>query len=360
MKIKIENLKKNFFTLRRGEISVLKDINLEIKDGEFFVLLGPSGCGKSTLLNLIAGLEKPTSGRIIFDDRIVSSPKEKIFVPPKERNVAMVFQSYALYPHLTVFENIAFPLRISKEKEDSIKNAVYRSAEILKITHHLNSKPSELSGGEKQRVAIARAIVRKPSVLLFDEPLSNLDAQLRSSTRIELKKLQREIGVTTVYVTHDQIEAMTLGDRVAVMKDGYIQQIDTAIGLYERPANKFVASFIGSPQINLIKGRIEKENDTFYFVTGNKKIKLKRDANLKTGDCTIGIRPYDIEIVDYSNLDNSFVVKILSIELLGRDILLYTSCDDFHVSLLVPKLNIKEGDEIKVYFNPNKIHIFYE
>ncbi|MBI4655531.1 MAG: ABC transporter ATP-binding protein [Elusimicrobia bacterium] len=355
MKIKLENIQKKFSSIKRGEVLVLQDISLEINDREFFVLLGPSGCGKSTLLNLIAGLEKPTSGKITFGEKLVAFPGKKVFVPPKARNVAMVFQSYALYPHLTVFENIAFPLRIAKESENFIKNAVLKSAEMLKITKHLSSKPAELSGGERQRVAIARAIVRKPSVLLFDEPLSNLDAQLRSSTRVELKKLQREIGVTTVYVTHDQIEAMTLGDRVAVIKDGYLQQVGSPMELYEKPANTFVAGFIGFPPMNLISGRVEKGHGNFYFVSGDKKIGLRPGSDVAPGACILGIRPFEIEI---NAQTDSFKARVISTELLGKDALFYASCGDFDVCVLTSVVRPGEGDELNIRFNPDKIHLF--
>ncbi|MCD6459078.1 ABC transporter ATP-binding protein [bacterium] len=273
MKIALNSLAKKFFSLRKDHYAV-KNLSLEINDKDFFVLLGPSGCGKSTTLNLMAGLEKPTSGEISFNDKIVASPAKKIFLSPKERNIAMVFQNYALYPHLNTFDNIAFPLKILKMNKTDIKKSVEQTADILKLSHLLKSKPNELSGGERQRVAIARAIVRKPDLFLLDEPLSNLDARLRTSTRAELKKLQRRLNVTTVYVTHDQVEAMTLADKIAVMNNGKIEQVGTPDELYDNPANIFTASFIGNPPMNIFKTKIMEQNNSFFIQIGNTKLKL--------------------------------------------------------------------------------------
>ncbi|MCK4936398.1 MAG: ABC transporter ATP-binding protein [Elusimicrobiales bacterium] len=356
MKIEIKNIQKEFKTIGKESVSVLKDINLEMKDGEFFVLLGPSGCGKSTLLNIIAGLENPTGGQLIFDGEVVASENKSECMPPKERNVAMVFQTYALYPHLSVYENIAFPLKIAKMDKSEIDRQVRKSAEILHITNHIDSKPSELSGGERQRVAIARAIVRKPRVLLFDEPLSNLDAQLRTATRIELKKLQRELGITTVYVTHDQVEAMTLGDRVAVLKDGYVQQVDSAINLYEKPANKFVAGFIGFPNMNLFDVEVSKEQEKFYIQFEKDRFYFDPAAvEVGTKYC-MGIRPADIEVTD----DNENVLKgkIDTMELLGKEVLLYVSSNNMEFSIFTAKKNFKENQEINFRFDQSKIHFF--
>ncbi len=335
---------------------VLKDINLEINDGEFFVLLGPSGCGKSTLLNVIAGLELPTGGQLSFDGKLVASGIKKDCLTPKERNVAMVFQNYALYPHLTVHENIAFPLRIAKVDKKEIEESVIKCARILRIEKHLHSKPSELSGGERQRVAIARAIVRRPDVLLFDEPLSNLDAQLRTATRIELKKLQRELGITAIYVTHDQVEAMTLGDRVAVLKDGIIQQMDTAINLYEKPSNKFVAGFIGLPQMNLFEAEVLKFGERLYFKLTEDKIFIDRN-DVSQGRCWIGIRPSEIELVSDDG-ENILKGSIDSIELLGKEILLYVLSNNMEFSILAPKKDFKENQEINFRFKTDKMHFF--
>ena len=347
MKIHINGVQKTYSTLRK-KTEVLKNINITVEDREFFVLLGPSGCGKSTLLNIIAGLEPVTGGELRFGDRLVASVNKKDFVQPKDRNVAMVFQNYALYPHLTVFENIAFPLRIARAGAEEIKKCVEKSAEILKISKHLQSKPAELSGGERQRVAIARAIVRRPDVLLFDEPLSNLDAQLRTATRVELKKLQRELGITTVYVTHDQVEAMTLGDRVAVLKDGLVQQLDTAIGLYERPANRFVAQFIGFPQINIFE--TEVKNGAFSLCGAD----FPAPAQAPSGPVWAGIRPSDLELKDGGALNG----RVDTMELLGRDAVLYVSCGQLEFAILSERKDLREGDAVKFSLKPGKAHCF--
>jgi multiple sugar transport system ATP-binding protein len=252
--IVVSGLRKTFFTLRRGRIQALQTIDLTIAPGSFFVLLGPSGCGKSTLLNIIAGIERPTAGEIRIDGRIAVSTTDKRFLSPRQRDVAMVFQSYALYPHMTTYDNIAFPLKIARLRRAEIDRRVRRVADTLEIGSLLKARPAELSGGQRQRVALGRALVREPKVLLLDEPLSNLDTLLRTSMRAELKQIQRRLGVTTIYVTHNQTEAMTLGDRIAVMKDGQVQQIGKPQEIYDRPANAFVGGFIGAPPMNLLDG----------------------------------------------------------------------------------------------------------
>jgi len=361
MNLRLVELTKRFFS-KHGSILAVNDVNLEIDSGEFFVLLGPSGCGKSTMLNLIAGLEKPTRGEIWFDETLVASASRRVFLPPKERNVAMVFQSYALYPHLTVFENIAFPLRIRRTKEQLIKESVQRVASMLAISELLDRKPAGLSGGQRQRVAIARAIVRKPNIFLLDEPLSNLDAQLRASTRGELKNLQRNLGVTTIYVTHDQIEAMGLGDRIAVLKDGRIVQIGTPDELYENPVNPFVAKFIGSPPMNLFKASINYDKGSFFITVGNKKIKLpdnkaERIMSLKSKDCLIGIRPEHIYI-NPSGAKETLKGKITSIEPLGKDVLLHISIGENKFTAITPKMRFEEYEIVNVGFDPERIHVF--
>ncbi|HCJ66556.1 MAG TPA: glycerol-3-phosphate ABC transporter ATP-binding protein [Elusimicrobia bacterium] len=361
MKLKLGNLTKKFLSIR-GEVVAVNNINLEIEDKEFFVLLGPSGCGKSTLLNLIAGLEKPTSGEIWFAEKLIVSMEKKIFFTPKERNVAMVFQSYALYPHLSVFENIAFPLRIMKTKENMVKEAVKKVTSTLEIFDLLSVKPAELSGGEKQRVAIARAIVRQPEIFLLDEPLSNLDAQLRLSTRAELKNLQRHLGVTTVYVTHDQVEAMALGDRIAVLKDGKVVQVGTPAELYERPANTFVAAFIGSPPMNFIEGSLFEEKGIFYIIIDNLRIKMPDSKvwnlkRLKSKSCIFGIHPEDIYIRREKTVQN-FKTRIISVEPLGRDMILHTSFGEHKILILTKETEFKEGDTVNIEFNWQKTHIF--
>lgn len=273
MNVELTNITKRFISLRRRVVA-LENVSLEINEGEFFVLLGPSGCGKSTLLNLIAGLGKPSSGQIRFDDRTVADMDNRIYLSPKERNVAFVFQSYALYPHLNVFENIAFPLKIGRQKTLEIKNAVEQTAATLEISDLLTAKPAELSGGQRQRVAIARAIVRKPNLFLLDEPLSNLDAQLRIAMRAEIKDLQNQLGITTIYVTHDQTEAMALGDRIAVLNQGKIEQVGTSKALYEDPASIFVAQFIGSPPMNLLKTSLARVDGKLYVILGSQKVDI--------------------------------------------------------------------------------------
>jgi multiple sugar transport system ATP-binding protein len=276
LKLSIKKLKKEFSSLR-GKVAAVEGLQFEVADKELFVLLGPSGCGKSTALNLIAGVERPTTGEIWFDDRLVACTEKHVFLTPKQRNVAMVFQDYALYPHMTVFENIAFPLRIAGLARGIVEESVRKTAARLDIQDLFAAKPSELSGGQRQRVAIARAIVREPDIFLLDEPLSNLDARLRSQTRTELKSLQRMLGITTVYVTHDQIEALTLGDRIAVLKDGRAVQIGTPMELYDSPVNTFVAGFIGSPPMNLLKASLAGERDHLYAQVGKLRLVLPQE-----------------------------------------------------------------------------------
>jgi multiple sugar transport system ATP-binding protein len=361
MRVLLKNLSKEFLSLR-GVIQALNRIDLEIKDKEYFVLLGPSGSGKSTLLNLIAGLEKPTTGEIWFDEKLVASSDKRIFYTPRERNVAFVFQSYALYPHLNVFENIAFPLRVQKTKEDKIKEAVENAAATLEISELLKDKPGELSGGQRQRVAIARAIVRQPALFLLDEPLSNLDPQLRLSTRKELKDLQRGLGITTIYVTHDQLEAISLGDRVAVLKNGKLVQVGTPEELYEKPVDTFVASFIGSPGINLIETSFYEEKGIFWVLIGKERLKMpemKQDEfrKLSSKKCILGIRPEHISIIP-AETEKILKGKINNIETLGRDVLLYISVDEVRLSVLTNRKNLEVGDMVEVKFSLEKANIF--
>ncbi|MFW7377192.1 MAG: ABC transporter ATP-binding protein [Oligoflexus sp.] len=286
--LKIEAVKKVY----DNKVSVLKDINLEIAEKEFLVLVGPSGCGKSTLLRIIAGLEPVTEGRIYIAGRDVTE------LPPAARDIAMVFQDYALYPHMTVRENLAFGLKMRGTNKETIEQEVDRASKILDINHLLDRKPSQLSGGQRQRVAIGRAIVRRAALFLFDEPLSNLDAKLRSQTRIELADLHQKIGATSVYVTHDQVEAMTLADRIVVLHQGDIQQIGSPMELYDAPANKFVASFIGSPNMNFFDGELKIDGSRKTFHIGSKKIEFSHDeVPLKSGPYTLGLRPEAIKIL---------------------------------------------------------------
>lgn len=290
--VKLKNIIKTF-----GDVQIIKNLTLEIKDGEFLVLVGGSGCGKSTTLRLIAGLETCNSGDIMIGDKRVND------LPPKDRDIAMVFQNYALYPHMTVYDNIAFGLKLRKMNPSVIKKKVNEAAEMLHLTQYLHRKPKELSGGQRQRVALGRAIVRDSQVLLFDEPLSNLDAKLRTQTRTELKKLHQKIGTTTVYVTHDQVEALTMGDRIAVMKDGIIQQLATPKEAYEYPSNLFVAGFIGSPSMNFIKVTVtDITSKTIDVKTEGLHLRLPYDSSItdissfKNKEVVFGVRPEHIAI----------------------------------------------------------------
>ncbi len=283
--LSVKGLSKEFFSLR-GRTVALDQISLEVDAGSFYVLLGPSGCGKTTLLNIIAGIETPTLGEVRIGERLVASPAERKFVPPRSRNVAMVFQSYALYPHMTVFDNIAFPLKIAKMGKDRIKEAVEGAARTLEIEHLLRAKPAELSGGQRQRVAIGRAIVREPDVLLLDEPLSNLDAQLRVTMRRELKELQRRMKLTTIYVTHDQVEAMTLGDRMALINEGRIEQIGTPDEVYESPQTLFTARFVGTPPMNVLDGKAFARRD----------MADRLPESVTMDDVFLGVRPEKVKV----------------------------------------------------------------
>jgi multiple sugar transport system ATP-binding protein len=311
-RVSIKNVTKVF----KGAPAV-KDVSLDIGDGEFLVLLGPSGCGKSTTLRMVAGLERPTSGDIYIGDTLVND------VHPKDRDVAMVFQSYALYPHMTVHDNLAFPLKMRGYPKEEIEKTVGRAAEILEISDFLNRRPKELSGGQRQRVALGRAIVRNPKVFLMDEPLSNLDAKLRVQTRIELKNLQKKIGTTTIYVTHDQAEAMTLADRVAIMKQGVIQQVAPPTDVYAHPANRFVAGFVGSPTMNFVDGTIKTsdseavfQSDEFSFpVHPTVARAVPSGASKKV---TYGIRAEDI-LVDKTPREGSIQVSVFGSELMGSE-----------------------------------------
>ena len=295
-----------------GTRPAVNQIDLLVKDGEFLVLVGPSGCGKTTTLRMLAGLEEVNEGNILIGDRDVTQ------VPPKDRDIAMVFQNYALYPHMTVAENMGFALKIAGVKKEERATRVLEAAKLLDLEPYLDRKPKALSGGQRQRVAMGRAIVRKPKVFLMDEPLSNLDAKLRVQTRTQIASLQRRLGVTTVYVTHDQVEAMTMGDRVAVMKDGVLQQVDTPRALYERPANVFVAGFIGSPAMNLLELKIVAGG--VEFGTGSIKVDSAVLGKTKAKTVTVGLRPEDLVL---TTKGNGIAVEIQVIEELGADAFLY-------------------------------------
>ena len=316
-RIDIGHLNKIFISFKRGKITAIKDVNLRIEAGGFFVLLGPSGCGKSTLLNIIAGIETCDSGEITIGNQLAVAPQKKIFLSPKERDVAMVFQNYALYPHLTVSANIAFPLKMSKVNKEEIITRVEAIAKTLEITQLLEVKPAELSGGQRQRVALGRALVRRPGVLLLDEPLSNLDVLLRVSMRSELKKLQKRLGVTTVYVTHDQTEALSLGDQVAVMKDGKIMQVGTPGEIYHYPANVFVAMFVGHPPMNQWDGTILEKL----------KNKMPVPEKMALNNLIAGLRPEHIRLTEPGK--GLLRGEISLVSPMGSEVLIHVSVEHF-------------------------------
>ena len=326
-------------------------IDLEIEDGEFMVLVGPSGCGKSTTLRMLAGLEEVNDGTIHIGDRDVTS------MPPKDRDIAMVFQSYALYPHMSVADNMGFALKMAKVPKEERDRRVREAAEMLSLTEYLDRKPKALSGGQRQRVAMGRAIVRKPQVFCMDEPLSNLDAKMRVQTRTDIAKLQRELGVTTVYVTHDQVEAMTMGDRVAVMKDGVIQQVDTPLALYDKPANLFVAGFIGSPQMNLLTGVAA---DGGVKVGGFTMPVDPTAAKAMSGDVVVGVRPESWRLV---GAGEGLPVTVNVIEELGADAFVYGTCEaegtPHDVIVRVKgRDSTQKGDVLHVTTDPANVHVF--
>ena len=330
----------------------VKDVNIDIQDKEFVVLVGPSGCGKSTTLRMIAGLEEITSGELYIGDKIVND------VAPKDRDIAMVFQNYALYPHLSVYENMAFALKLRKIPKAEIDKKVKEAAKILDLESVLDRKPKALSGGQRQRVALGRAIVRNPKVFLMDEPLSNLDAKLRTAMRTEITKLHKKLGTTFIYVTHDQVEAMTMADRIVIMKDGVIQQIDTPQKVYDNPANMFVAGFIGAPQMNLIDCNVSEEEGVVYATFNDFKIaldKVKSDALKKNGymgkEIVLGIRPEDIHIEDIfidNSQDTIFHATVDISELMGAEIYAYLNIDGKNINARFDsRYNIKCGIFLK-------------
>ena len=324
----------------------INETSLNIEHGEFMVFVGPSGCGKSTLLRMIAGLEDITEGEIDLDGKTINK------IDPSERDVAMVFQNYALYPHMNVYKNLSYGLKNRGESKENIDNKVKEVAELLEIKEYLQRKPAQLSGGQRQRVAMGRAIVRNPKVFLFDEPLSNLDAKLRGQVRIEIKKLQQSMNVTSVFVTHDQVEAMTLGDRLAVINEGVIEQIGTPIEVYEKPETKFVAEFIGSPQMNFINGTIKND----YFES--KGLKLKIDLNIDNANVNLGFRAEDLEIKE----DGEISLNIDIIEKLGSDSIIYGSNKNGESICYKESGNTKLaiGENINISINVDNIHIFDE
>ncbi len=345
VEVRLERVVKRF-----GRTTALKGIDLDIRDGEVMVLLGPSGCGKTTTLRIIAGLEKPDEGRVYFGSRDVTS------LPPRERNISMVFQSYAVWPHMTVYDNIAFPLKIRKTPEAEIRRRVKWAAELLQIEDLLDRYPHQLSGGQRQRVAVARAIVVEPEVLLMDEPLSNLDALLRVKMRSEIKKLQRQVGVTMIYVTHDQTEAMVIADRIAVMNMGEIMQVGTPEEIYEEPKNTFVAGFIGSPSMNLVKAVIEQKGNTYTVRLGKTVISVEPGSTAK--EIILGVRPEKISLEpEHGLIEVEAVIDF--IENLGSDKIVHISIDgQTLVAKTTKQVNAKIGEKITVYINPLDIKIF--
>ena len=341
----------------------VKDFSLEVEDQEFIIFVGPSGCGKSTTLRMIAGLEDITSGELRIGDRIVND------VEPKDRDIAMVFQNYALYPHMTVYDNMAFGLKLRKVPKDEIDKMVREAAQILDLTPLLDRKPKALSGGQRQRVAMGRAIVRNPKVFLMDEPLSNLDAKLRVQMRIEIAKLHQRLGTTIIYVTHDQTEAMTLGTRIVVMKDGLIQQVDTPQNLYEKPQNLFVAGFMGSPQMNFLDAVVEAKGESAVLkVAGNSiALPLAKSKKLIEGGyvgktVVFGIRPedvYDSEMFIEASPQSVFEAAIKVYELLGAEVYLYFDLENFPMTARVdPRTTARPGDVVKFAIDVEKIHVF--
>lgn len=340
----------------------VKDFNLEIEDKEFIIFVGPSGCGKSTTLRMIAGLEDITSGTLKIDGRVVND------VEPADRDIAMVFQTYALYPHMTVYDNMAFPLMLRKVPKADIDKAVHEAARILDLEKLLDRKPSALSGGQRQRVAMGRAIVRRPKVYLMDEPLSNLDAKLRVQMRAEISKLHDRLGATIIYVTHDQTEAMTLGTRIVVMKDGVMQQVDTPSKLYSEPCNLFVAGFIGSPQMNFIDAAVVEKDGAVALSFGSNVVTLPdaKAAALKpyAGKVVVmGIRPEDVveehEYAEGKALSEQIDATVTVYELLGSEAMIYGDVDGGQISAHISASNpVRTGNRIKVAFDVDKLHVF--
>lgn len=347
-----------------GGVVAVHDFNMEIQEREFIVMVGPSGCGKSTTLRMLAGLEEVTEGKIYINNRIVND------IPPKDRDIAMVFQNYALYPHMTVFENMAFGLKLRKYPKPEIDKRVNEAAGILELEEYLERKPKALSGGQRQRVALGRAIVRKPLVFLFDEPLSNLDAKLRVQMRTEISKLHQRIGATMIYVTHDQVEAMTMADRIVLLKDGHIQQIDTPLRMYKHPQNEFVAGFIGSPAMNFFEGRIEK-GKTLCFVLGETKNKFviqkndtKRLAEYTDREVIMGLRPEHISVAPEGVLKNKKNLLNVNVELLepmGNELFLYFTtkpAGNRYVARTSSEVRAQVASSLPLTFDISKAHYF--
>lgn len=354
---------KNIWKRYSGDVVAVKDFNLDIQDKEFVVFVGPSGCGKTTTLRMIAGLEDISSGELHIGERIVND------VAPKDRDIAMVFQSYALYPHMTVFQNMAFGLKLRKFSKSEIDKRVREAAKILDIEHLLERKPKALSGGQRQRVALGRAIVREPQVFLMDEPLSNLDAKLRVQMRAEIRKLHQRIQTTVVYVTHDQTEAMTMGDRIVVMKDGIVQQVDTPQQVYSHPANMFVAGFIGSPAMNFLRGDLVEEAGKVYFRAPEASILIPegryaalRQAGVIGKQVVLGIRPEDVhdDEVFLSTYPEAVIqARVEVVEHMGAELYVHMGLGgQSFIARLNSRSETKHGDALRLVFDMNKVHLF--
>ncbi len=354
---------KHIYKKYPGGVTAVSDFCLEIQDKEFVIFVGPSGCGKSTTLRMIAGLEEITEGELYIGDKLMND------IAPKDRDIAMVFQNYALYPHMTVYENMAFGLKLKKTPKEEIKRRVEEAAEILGITHLLDRKPKAMSGGQKQRVALGRAIVRNPKVFLLDEPLSNLDAKLRATMRTELTKIHKRVGTTFVYVTHDQVEAMTMATRIVVMKDGLIQQVDTPQNLYDKPVNMFVAGFIGTPQMNFINATLDKKDDGVYVSFEGYSLKLPHEKAVDPAiqdyigkEVVAGIRPeciHDEPIYLSTMSENVIEVNVDVTELMGAEIYLYLSIGEQNATARVSSRSLaRAGDTISVAVEAGRIHLF--
>ena len=349
-----------------GGVTAVSDFHLEVKDKEFIILVGPSGCGKTTTLRMIAGLEEISDGELYIGDKLVND------VAPKDRDIAMVFQNYALYPHMSVFDNMAFGLKLRKVRKEEIKKRVEEAARILDIAHLLDRKPKALSGGQKQRVALGRAIVREPKVFLLDEPLSNLDAKLRAAMRTELTKLHKRLQTTFIYVTHDQVEAMTMATRIVVMKDGLIQQVDTPQNLYDYPCNVFVAGFIGTPQMNFINGKIVKKkgDDNLYFEFDRFSIKIPKEKNdddkltpYIDKEVIAGVRPellHDDDKYISEHQDAAIEADVDVTELMGAEIYLYLAVNEdlSLVSRVSSRSTTRSGDHVKIAIDTSRVHFF--
>jgi multiple sugar transport system ATP-binding protein len=339
-----------------GSTVVIKDLNLKVKDGELFVLLGPSGCGKSTILRLIAGLEAVDKGEILINGNVINN------IPPKDRNVAMVFQNYALYPHMTIYDNLAFPLKVKKVPKERIREIVQKQANLLGLSEFMQRKPKTLSGGQRQRVALGRALVRDPQVFLFDEPLSNLDAKLRVSTRAEIASLQRRLNATMIYVTHDQEEALSLGDRIAILNEGILQQIGTPQEIYNQPHNTFCASFVGSPKINLLKA--ESANASYLTIERSVKVPIqdhwKHALEKEKGKSVIlGIRPENLFFSRRNDSDLEFEIEITHTEFAGDRLVVFAALGGEELRIKSSRiLPIEEGKSSNVYVDPDDCLLF--